>query len=183
MMGIRMTNSKDAFAIHRWFWAPGHDLSTLWVPQGLLRQLRSGAPLECMFGAFDDGPIVSAQAPRDCGAGQFTITYFDQTPVKLRFCVPAEEYETANGSVLEDQVMLVGGYAVPYGPDLQEQQPDTKSEGAMLEMTRQTGEKQPETDEENGGSFTNPIQAGEDGCSRARCALKPHHGAVEQPVE
>jgi hypothetical protein len=61
--------------------------------------------------------------------------------VKLCFCVAAEEYETANTSVLEDQVMLAGGYAVPYRPDLQEQQPDTQSEGAMFEMTCQAGEK------------------------------------------
>ena len=54
--------------------------------------------------------------------------------------------------------MLAGSYAVPYGPDLQEQQPDTKSEGAVFKMSCQAGEKEPEADEENSGSFADPIQ-------------------------
>jgi hypothetical protein len=87
-----------------------------------------------MFGAFDDGPIVGAETPGTYGAGQLTITYFDETAVKLCLCVAAEEDEPTNTSVLEDQIMLAGGYADPYTPDLQEHQPDTQSERAMCDM-------------------------------------------------
>lgn len=109
-----------------------------------------------MLGAFDGGSVVCVQTRGSFRAGHFTVAYFDETPVQLGFSVPAEEYEAAGAAVLQDQLRLARGYAVPYGPNLQEQQPDAQSESAILEMTRQPGEKKPEADQKNGARFANP---------------------------
>jgi hypothetical protein len=51
----------------------------------------------------------------------------------------------------------------------------------MLNMPRETGEKQPETDKQNRERFANSIEAAE-GHSR-RWALSPDDGSIEQPLE
>jgi hypothetical protein len=55
-----------------------------------------------MFGAFDDGPVVGAQAPGSFGIGHFTVTYLYKAPVKLVFGVPTEKGQPAGASVLQD---------------------------------------------------------------------------------
>lgn len=58
-----------------------------------------------------------------------------------------------------------------------------QSESAILEMTRQPGEKKPDADQKNGARFANPIEAGKGSSGRAGSALSVYHDSIEKPVE
>jgi hypothetical protein len=88
------------------------------IRASLLRQLCAGTPFECLFGAFDDGPVVGVEVADPFRIGHFAIAYFDEASVKLSFSVPAEGDKGTGTSVLEDQLILAISYAVPYWPDL-----------------------------------------------------------------
>jgi hypothetical protein len=122
--------------------------------------LGPGARFEGKFGAFDDGPVVGVEAPRGCEAGHFAIADFNEAPVKLCVGVPAEDKELTGWSVLKDQLVLIGRYAVPDWSDVQEQQPRPDSKDSVAELGGQPGEKEPQADQEDRERLAHP---GEDG--------------------